>query len=126
MEQYILPALIGALPALALLFWQGRKLKAEAEKAEAESADTITEAALKLLEPMKKRITELEARVQELEAQLDKQEGLMLTVLNGAARLQEQVGELGAEPVFIVPAYKPLRKKRKYARTSTKPHSSGR
>ena len=123
MEQYILPALIGALPALALLFWQGRKLKAEAEQAKAESAETITEAALKLLNPLMARITELEERVQELEAQLEKQEGLMLTVLNGAARLQEQVGELGAEPVFIVPAYKPLKKKRKHASTSAKPHS---
>jgi chromosome segregation ATPase len=123
MEQYILPALIGALPALALLFWQGRKLKAETEQAKAESADIISGASIKLIEPMGKRISELEARVQELENQLEKQEKLLLTVLNGAARLQGQVQETGAEPVFIVPAYKPL-KKRKYARASAKPHSS--
>ena len=123
MEQYILPALIGALPALALLLWQGRKLKAEAEQAKAESAETITEAALKLVNPLKARITELEERVLELEAQLEKQEGLMLTVLNGAARLQEQVGELGVEPVFIVPAYEPLERKKRRGSTSAKPSS---
>ena len=126
MEQFILPALIGALPALALLLWQGRKLKAEAEQAKAESAETITEAALKLVNPLKARISELEERVQELEEQLNKQEGLILTLLNGAARLQEQVGELGVEPVFTVPVYEPLERKKKHGRRSAKPHSPGR
>ena len=121
--EYILPALIGALPALALLIWQSRKLRAETEKAEVDSAETITEAAIKLLEPMQRRIAELEERVQELEEQSNKREGLILTVLNGAARLQEQVRELGVEPVFIVPAYEPIERKKRHARASAKPSS---
>lgn len=122
----IISALIGALPSLLAFIWLGRKylaetqkLKAETEKTEVDSAETITEAALKLLDPMKRRITELEQRVQELEEQVQKQDEFILKLLNGAAMLQHQVEETGEEPVFVIPIYERLRRKRKKKHAST-------
>ena len=121
---YILPALIGAIPALLLAFWQKQKTGSEVAKAKVDSANTITESALNLLEPMRERIADLEAWVQELEDQLMKQERLILELLNGSARLHEQVKEAGEEPVFTVPCYEPLKRKKKRGHPSTRSHSS--
>jgi gas vesicle protein len=121
---YVLPALIGAVPALLVALWQGRKTEAETAKARVDSAETITQSALKLIEPMKKRIADLESWVQELENQLMKQEKLILELLNGSARLHEQVKEAGEEPVFTIPCYEPIKRKKKRGHPSTRSHSS--
>lgn len=100
----IIIASIAAAPGIYALIVQRNKIRADAAKTEAEAAEIIQRVAVQQIEQYQKRVDELEKRIGVLEDELQNTLDCLVSVVQGANRLNGQVKQLGAEPVYTPPS----------------------
>lgn len=111
-------AVVAALPGIAALFAQRKKIKSESIKADAEAAEIIQRAAFTQMEQYKKQrdedkkrmdeleelAMELKERVEIVENELRETLDYLETCIEGANKLYNQVKKQNDTPEYIPPA----------------------